>query len=60
MAIGLTMLFVKDFFEEYYPEKCRVFDNRHRIVRWTAYVMVFVLIMLTGVFSADQFIYVNF
>ena len=60
IAIGVSAVIIKDFFEEFYPSKCRLFDSRHCLVRWMAYVTVFVLIMLTGVFGADQFIYVNF
>ena len=60
MIMGVIMLFVKDFFDEYKPGKLVIFDNPHRIVRWGAYVIIFVMIMLTGVFGADQFIYANF
>lgn len=58
--MGLSMLFVKDFFDEYHPQSLYLFNNEKRIVRWTSYIIIFILIMLTGVFGADQFIYANF
>ena len=60
MVTGMTMLFLKDFLDEYYPNQFRLLDNRNQVVRWCSYIFVFIMIMLTGVFSADQFIYVNF
>jgi len=58
MSIG--MLLVKDFTDEYYPDSLRLFDNRRIVVRWCSYLCVISLIMLAGVFGADQFIYVSF
>ena len=60
MMVGTVLLFLKDITDEFMPTRFRLFDNRIRIVRWAAYVMVIVLIMLTGVFDAGQFIYANF
>ena len=60
MAMGITMLFVKDFFDEFFPERLIIFNNGRRAIRWMAYLSVFVMIMLTGVFGADQFIYAIF
>ncbi|MDE5784642.1 MAG: MBOAT family protein [Prevotella sp.] len=57
---GITMLFIKDYFDECYTNKLMLFDNRNKYVRWTAYFTIFIMIMLTGVFGADQFIYVKF
>lgn len=57
---SIIMLFIKDYFDEYRPDKLRLFNNQKRIVRWVSYIAIFVLIMLAGVFGADQFIYVNF
>lgn len=60
MIIGTTILFVKDFTDEYMPNKYKLFDSKCTVVRWTSYFMVIVLILLTGVFDAGQFIYANF
>lgn len=60
MILGTIILFIKDLMDEYTPTKLRLFDNNNRLLRWVAYVSVIVLIMLTGVFDAGQFIYANF
>ena len=59
-VMGLCMLFIKDFFDEFHPRALLLFDNHKRHLRWGAYIVVFMMIMLAGVFGADQFIYVNF
>lgn len=59
-VIGITMLILKDFFDEYHPNRLILFDNKKTYIRWGAYIYVFIMIMLMGVFGADQFIYVNF
>lgn len=58
--MGVFILLVKDYLDEYRLGRYRLFDNEKRWVRWCSYVIVFVLIMMTGVFGADQFIYANF
>lgn len=60
MMVGIVLLFVKDVTDEFAPGKFQLFDNRHRVVRWISYLSVVVLILLTGVFDAGQFIYANF
>ena len=59
-VIVLLMLIVKDCLDEFFPEKYHLFNHRSKVVRWASYLIVFVIIMMTGVFSADQFIYANF
>ncbi len=60
MMMGIVILFLKDVTDEFAPGKFQLFDNKCRVVRWLSYVSVVVLILLTGVFDAGQFIYVNF
>lgn len=60
MMIGTVLLFIKDWTDEFAPNKLRLFESKNRIVRWVSYFSVIVLIMLTGVFDAGQFIYANF
>lgn len=60
MLTGIVMLFIKDYFDEYHANRLVLFDNRNKCVRWAAYFTIFIMIMLAGVFGADQFIYVNF
>ncbi len=58
--LGIGMLFVKDFMDEYYPNRFLLFDSQKRLIRWCSYAVVTTIIFLAGVFGADQFIYVNF
>lgn len=60
MAMGIILLVSKDVVDEYYSDKISFMHNRNRLVRWVTYVVLIVLIMLTGVFDAGQFIYANF
>lgn len=60
IVIGCLMLFLKDFRDEFYPNKLRLMNSPHAFVRWGTYVGLIVLILLMGVFSSDQFIYANF
>ena len=60
MMTGTLILFVKDIFDEFLPNKIKVFESRYKLVRWSSYFMVIILILLTGVFDAGQFIYANF
>ena len=59
-ALGMSILFMKDFFDEHHPHSFTLLNNCKSYLRWGAYIVVFMMIMFTGVFSADQFIYVNF
>lgn len=60
MMTGTIILFLKDARDEYTPSKLKLFESKYKAVRWVTYVVVIVLIMLTGVFDAGQFIYANF
>lgn len=60
IVMGVVMLAVKDLADEYRPDGLRLMDSRHTVVRWAAYLSLTVLILLTGVFDAGQFIYANF
>lgn len=60
MMIGTLILLAKDLRDEFAPTRIKLFESRHKLVRWSAYIAVIVLIMLTGVFDAGQFIYANF
>lgn len=60
MIFGIFILLLKDIRDEFAPDKMRLLENKYRVVRWMTYVVVVVMIMLTGVFDAGQFIYANF
>ncbi|MBQ2779350.1 MAG: MBOAT family protein [Bacteroidaceae bacterium] len=60
MLLGVTMILLKEFFDEYFPKRLRLFDNKSIIVRYTSYLIILSLILLFGVFDSTQFIYVSF
>lgn len=60
MMLGTILLFIKDWTDEFAPNRLRLFENKSRVIRWASYLSVIILIMLTGVFDAGQFIYANF
>ena len=60
IIIAISILFIKDFKDEFFPERIAFVHNKRRWIRWCSYVSIVWLILLTGVFGADQFIYANF
>ena len=60
MGLGIIVLFSKEFIDEFYPHSVSFLNNRRTRVRWATYVSLMIFILLTGVFSSDQFIYANF
>lgn len=60
VVFGVLLLFLKDTTDEFFPARFKVLDNSHAAIRWSAYLLIMVAILLTGVFGADQFIYANF
>lgn len=60
IVIGTTILFIKDFMDEYQPYRLRLIDNKNCVIRWLTYLIIMTLILLAGVFDAGQFIYANF
>lgn len=58
ILLTLPILVFKDMRDEFFPNHF-IFLN-HRIVRWSAYVSLFCLILLFGVLDGGQFIYVSF
>ena len=59
-AIAIAVLVVKDTLDEFFPGKAELLHHRHGWVRWATYIALLTLIMMAGVFGADQFIYANF
>lgn len=60
MLFSIIFVVTKEFVEEYYEERIKVFDNSNKIIRWAGYLIIFSSILLFGVFDAGQFIYVSF
>lgn len=58
--IGIAIVFFKELFEEFYPNKIKLFNNKRIVVRWITYILVIAYMLLFGVFDSTQFIYVSF
>jgi alginate O-acetyltransferase complex protein AlgI len=58
--MGLGMLLLKDFFDEFMPAKLLLFENKYKMIRVTAYASIIILILLLGVFDGGEFIYFKF
>jgi D-alanyl-lipoteichoic acid acyltransferase DltB (MBOAT superfamily) len=58
--LGLSMLLLKDFTDEFTPSLFLLFENKHKFIRVMAYSSVIILILLIGVFDGGQFIYFQF
>jgi len=60
VILGTSMLCFKDLMDEYYPSRLNFFNHKYGVVRWSAYLIIMITILLTGVLGSDQFIYANF
>lgn len=58
--MGLSMLLIKDFMDEFKPTRFRLFDSKHKYVRILSYSSIVILILLIGVVDGGQFIYFQF
>ena len=60
IILGIVILSFKDVMDEFFPTSFKFFDNKNICIRWVSYYIIIIIIMLIGVFGADQFIYANF
>lgn len=58
--LGLIMILLKDFTDEFYTTSFLIFDNNNKYIRISAYSAIIILILLIGVFDGGQFIYFQF
>lgn len=60
IGLSLSIVISKDIIDEFHIKKFQFFSSKYRFVRWSAYLICMIIILLMGVFDASQFIYVNF
>ena len=63
LGYGLIMafiLFLKDFRDEFFPSKVRLFDSKYGIVQVISFAFVLYLVVSSGVLDGSQFIYFQF
>lgn len=57
---SIIYIILKDFHDEFFPDKLNLLHAHNKTIRWFSYIIITVIILLTGVFGSDQFIYANF
>lgn len=60
ILMGVCMLIVKDAMDEFCPDKLEILNSSRWVIRWGAYLVMMIIILMTGVFDAGQFIYASF
>jgi alginate O-acetyltransferase complex protein AlgI len=58
--LGLFILVLKEFSDEFFPSRFLLFENKNKYVRVIAYSSTIIMILLTGVFDGGEFIYFQF
>ena len=59
--LGLGLLMLSDFRDEFFPGRMLAFENRKKSVRYASYILIFYIIIFLGVLDSDtQFIYFKF
>ncbi|MBF8149555.1 MBOAT family protein [Winogradskyella sp. F6397] len=58
--IGVFMLFLSEFRDEYFPKTLLFFNNKVFVIRLVSYLCVALLILWIGVLNGGQFIYFKF
>lgn len=59
-AIGFLILFIKDFKDEFMPNRHYLLESKYAPVRCISFALLSVLIVLIGVLGGGQFIYFKF
>jgi D-alanyl-lipoteichoic acid acyltransferase DltB (MBOAT superfamily) len=60
ISIGLLLLMLKDFKDEFYPGKLSLLNNPNIVIRYFTYLSLIFIIILFGVFKENSFIYFQF
>jgi alginate O-acetyltransferase complex protein AlgI len=58
--IGVAILFLKEFRDEFYPKQFLLFENKNIVIRWVSYYFIIFIILYFGVFGQEKFIYFQF
>ena len=58
--LGILILLLKDYTDEFTPNRFLFFENKYNLIRIMAYSSVIIIILLIGVFDRGQFIYFKF
>lgn len=58
-GIGLSILLMKDMMDEFYPRYGLIYVQ-NTVVRWSLYIFLMVMILLSGVLGGGNFVYASF
>lgn len=58
--VCLTILFFKEFTDEFFPNRYKLLNNKNKYVRIVSMALLFCLIIFLGIFDSGQFIYFQF
>lgn len=58
--IGLLILLIKDYFDEFYPKKILLFENTRLFIRFSSYIILIIAIFFMGNFENSSFIYFRY
>ena len=53
--MGVSMLFIKDYYDEFFPERLVLFNSRIIYFRWAAYIIIFIMIFC-DIFAEKGFV----
>lgn len=59
-CLMIIILAFKDFRDEFFPNKFKLFESKSIVVRYVSYIVILFLIVNMGVLDAGQFIYFKF
>ena len=59
-AFGMLLLLLVEFKHEYFAGRLLFFNHKNIYVRYASFILIFVAILLIGVFDGGQFIYFQF
>ena len=59
-TLSIMVVLLKDFVDEFMPERFLFFENKNKFIRIMSYSSVIILIILIGVLDGGQFIYFQF
>jgi len=58
--LAIVILLIKDIKDEFFADKLLLMNNSNIVIRWSVYMLLFMLILTCGVFDGGQFIYFQF
>lgn len=60
LTIALFIFAIKEFLDEYKPQRVSLWNSKHIMIRYITYVAMIFLIFMIGVLDSGNFIYLNF